>query len=341
MRSITLFTVLIIFSIGRFSYAQEFSSPRATALGGYIAVSDDVYGIDWNISATVMGDSKWEIAFIKKSNAAGGRTGEDFRLLIRPGKRHVLAFCHTTILKLDHSFVRFPPSNVYDDYVGLRNLINPSVGIDWIFGYAFRLTSKNAIGLDIKRYFYNNIPPGERKFWSVSFSYFKQITNRLRFGIIVRNALTYKSSEIAAVIPIDQNKVFRIEDTDITLKSAFNSPEFRIEMGAAYRPTNRLLLSTDIRTDGGYRIGFEWEFLRNLYSRMAMSHQLDLLYKRERVFGVTWGGGYKLRNVKFDIAYYFAYGGRGAFSETASFGEFEIDPLKDDALLLSATFTIW
>jgi len=326
-----------MFFAGRLSYAQEFTSPRATALGGYIAVSDDVYGIDLNISATVMGDSQWEFAV---TTTGGSSTGEDFRFLMRPGKRHVLAFCHTTIVKLDHSFVQFPPSSVYDDYVGLRNWINPSVGIDWMVGYAFKLSAKDAIGLDTRRYFYNNIPPGVRKFWSASFSYFRQLSNRLRFGVIARNALTYKSSEIAAVIPIDQSRVFRIEDTDISLKSAFNSPEFRVEVGAAYRPTDRLLLSTDILTDGGYRIGFEWEFLRNVYYRMAMSHQLDLLYKRERVFGVTWGGGYKLRNVNFDIAYYFAYGGRDAFSEMTSFGEFYIDPGKNDALLLSAAFSV-
>jgi hypothetical protein len=58
------------------------------------------------------------------------------------------------------------------------------------------------------------------------------------------------------------------------------------------------------------------------------------------VFGVAWGAGYHYGTVRFDIGYYFAYGGRDASRESTSFGLFDIDPGKNDALLLSALFFV-
>ena len=123
-------------------------------------------------------------------------------------------------------------------------------------------------------------------------------------------------------------------------KSIHNKPDWRVELGMGWHPLSNLTVAMDLFSDIGYGFGYEWQPFKNLFIRQGMNHKYDLLYKNESIFGLSWGCGFKYDFARFDISYYFPYGGRNGVDETTPLGGVRVNPSKNDLLFFSASFSL-
>lgn len=322
------------------SLSQEFTSPRATAIGGYIAVSNDLYGMDWNFAGMAFSKASLEMAFSSADGLADGIEGfENFRFVWRPWSRHVVAFRNTPSLVQEHRIRKSPFNPAPEDITPLHFVRRVTYEGDLALGYAFRLTSRFAVGLDLTRQIFS-VEASSNRFLSLNISGYFKISDRLSFGVVSRNTHNFKYKEHFNRVGFIVEDSLRVIAVDFdAFQTIFNKPNWRLDFGVAARPFNSLLLTFDLFSDRGYGVGFEWEAPGSIFLRSAISHKSDHLFKPEKVFGATWGLGWRYHNLaRFDLAYYFPYGGRNGGSESTFFGEFEIRPVKNDAFLLSIAF---
>ena len=337
MKRIVSILAVVFFPV--FAQAQLFTSPRATALGGYTSVSDDVFGLDWNLAGTTFHRDNLEVSF-GADDYRYNREFENFRVLMHFKGRHVVAIRRTPGQFLDHALFK-TPSLPLDSRSPLDLFHELSYQEDWSVGYAAQLFSNIAFGLDFRRMIYSNTFHSSSRFWSANLNVFYRVNPKLNLAMVARNIASYHyKKNIKSIKDYSKNPPETIPVNFDEFQSVYTKPTFRLDFGAAYHPWSRLLLSLDLYTDGGYGVGYEWEALKNLFVRQGMSHKYDLLFKNEKVFGLSWGLGYKYHNLRLDATYYFPYGGRDAVLETTSFGKFSVDPRKTDKVMISALFSI-
>ncbi len=332
-RLFVLFASAILFYSPLFG--QDFTSPRATALGGYIAVSDDIYGVDWNLAAVAFSRHKLDIAFASGSDIDGF---EDLRILWRPGKGHVLYFRHT------------PGLNSFSLVHKSRRPLLPQVPLDLLtrfdykddlgLGYAVQLSRKLAAGIDFRRRTYQSAFLFDR-FWSTNISFSFQPQDNLRFGLVAENLYNYqykKSPERFTAILNDSVQTINLGSE--LFQSVNRTPQPRLNFGMAFRPWSKLLLAADLISDGGFGGGLEWRTFKFLLLRLGAHHRSDLLYKGDKATAVSAGFGIVYSIARFDFAYYRPVGRRENRVVRNAYGSFNIRQIKNDALLLSARFAI-
>lgn len=315
--------------------AQEFTSPRATALGAYTAVSNDVYGVDWNLAATSFANTKLEISFASGPDIEGF---EDFRIIWRPWKWLVLSYKQTPSFMVIHIIqkhpIYFPPETPLDL---LRALVYKE---DRGVGYAIRFSPQAAFGMDIRRHNYLNIFSISR-YWSLNLSFYLKINQKINFGIIAHNFYNYHYKKPTNRIEFYKNGSLQVIPVDFeSFQSVFSSPEFRVNFGLAIRPWKRFLIAIDYFSDGGYGAGFEWQVFNPIFLRMGKSKKSDRLFKLKKVPAYSGGIGVVYKNIRLDLSYYFPYGGHPSGFEETRFGNFSITTSSRDILMLSLLFSI-
>ncbi len=325
--------------------AQEFTSARATALGGYVAVSDDVFGLDWNISGQVFSKTDMQMSFAKQGFE--GSSVNNFGLLIKFHDRHVLAIRKTPDFQTSVSFRKTPVPQVPEE-VTFYDLLSFSINEqDWAFGYAFRVLSRFSLGVEARRHKFNaalfNFLSSSR-YWSFGFGATYIINNQLRFGAVSRNTFShhYKKHRDRIVLQFQGQPDVTVLPLDLDgLPGVVHDPEWRLDLGLATRPLNNLLFSLDFYTNGGFGAGVEWEPLHGVYLRQGFSRKHDGLFKPEKVFVLGAGIGVRYGAAQFDVTFYKSQG-QARVIEPISAGELEIRPNigGNRVWLLSALFFV-
>lgn len=314
---------------------QELTSPRAVALGAYIAVSDDIFGVDWNLAATAFSTQKFDVAFASGPGIDGF---EDFRLLSRPWSGHVFFFRRT------------PGTYTWVSVGRGLNPIIPQVPFDLLrsftyqedrgLGYAVRLNSELAAGLNVRRqrYFSALYFNG---FWSANLNVSFRLRDNLNLGLVAENVYNYqyqKSPERFYAVLNDSTQF--IDLSSEPFRSVHLRPEKQLNVGVAYRPWTRLLLAADVLSDGGFGVGFEWSAFKFLQWRMGLNRRSDQLYKANKASGLSVGLGVAYSAARFDLTFYHPLGHRDNRLVESSAGLFDVNPLNNSALLMAVRFAL-
>lgn len=328
----------IMMAIFSLAGAQPFTSPRATAIGAYTAISNHAYGVDWNLAATAFSNANFEIALA--SEPFENDIIEDFRLLWRPWAGHVFAFRQTPGLGVRHIIQKLPLVFDPNDLTPLNLLRDLVYEEDLMAGYAVRPFSQLAVGLDLRRQIYSNIFTSSR-FWSLNLTASYQLSEKVRFGLIARNIHNFHYEKPINRIGFLQGDTLAVYALDFeSFQHVFTKPERRFDLGAAFQPLDRLLLAIDIYSDAGFGIGTEWQVFDKFLVRAGLSHKSDGLFKSENVTAFSTGLGLAFDKLHLDLASYFPHGERASRIEYTDAGLFRIYQAKDMAILASALFII-
>jgi len=337
MKTPGAFTLLLILCLPL--RAQNFSSPRATATGGYLAAATGVYGIEWNMAATALDVVKIETAFGINNDQGYG----DYRLLLRPCARHVAAIFHSGT-RIDHLAFQIPLPANRADRTPLHFGHDLFHEYGWGLGYAYQQNLQNAFGLDVRQHFYSNTFTSN-KFWSLnlSFAHHPSFARRpkewLSFGAAFRNVVSYNYDKPKNSLTYIQDGQIKTTGLSLTThRSIYTKPDRRLEAGIALKPTQKLLLTLDLYlyySSIGYAAGFEWRPAAWLALRMATSDKSDQLVREERVYGLALGVGITYKFVAVDFAGYFPRRVGGVVFDETSTGAFQIEPNKENKLLLA------
>lgn len=314
--------------------AQEFTSPRATALGSYVAVSDDVFGLDWNASAMAFSPSDLQVAF---TNRDFSESIVNFGLFIRFRKRHTIAIRKTPDFQVFAGFRKHPEPEKIEDVTPYDLLFSLVHEQSWALGYAFRLSSRLSLGFDAKQHKYSNNLRSSSRFWSLSFGATYFLNDRLWVGLVSRNtfAAHYKEHRDRIILRFPDAPDVTVFPVDFdALPYLIAKPEWRLDLGVAARPLTNLLFSFDFYSEGGFGAGFEWEALKGFYLRQALSHKNDGLFEPQKVFAVASGIGLFYGAARFDLTLYISKGERDSAFQRSSFGQFEIQPSQSDHIFL-------
>lgn len=307
-------------------------------MGGYTAVSDDAFGLDWNLAGTTFQTPNLEVTF-GSNDIRYNSDLQNLRVLLHFG-RHVIAVRHTPGNLQEHSFNVVPiPSPGSRAPLGIFHELYYQE--DFSAGYAMRLFPNVAVGIDVRRNIFGNSFRSSSRFLSTTVNFFWRAAEKINLAVVARNVASYHyKKHIQYIRDYTQDPPALLPVAFDEFTSVFTHPQFRLDLGAAYQPWPTLLTTFDLYSDGGYGVGFEWQAVKGVFIRQGMSHKSDLLFKKEKVFGLAWGVGYKYHDLRLDVTYYFPYGHRNAVSEFTSFGEFSVDPRKNDKLMISALFLI-
>jgi hypothetical protein len=335
MKTLATFTLLAAFCLP--ALAQTFSSPRATAIGGYLAAATDVYGIEWNMAASTFGAAKIETAF----DVTEVTSESDYRLLLRPSTRHVVAIFHTGAQRVYHLAFQTPLPVNRADRTPLHFGHDLSHELGWGFGYAYQKSAQTAFGLDVRQHAYSNSFTSN-KFWSLNLSFAHRPKDWLSLGAAFRNVVSYNYDKPENSLTYTLNGETKTTGLSLTTHQATHtSPDRRLEAGVALQLAEELLLTLDLHSNMDFATGFEWRAARWLALRMAVSKKHDQLLKRDRffrerrVFGLAWGTGINYKFVKVDFAYYKPYGNADGVIDTPATGQVQILPSKDNLLMLA------
>lgn len=328
MKTPATFILLAAFCLP--ALAQIFSSPRATAAGGYLAAATDVYSAEWNMAASALGTAKIETAY-----SINNELLEDYRLLLRPLARHAVAIFHTGSYHVNHLAFQIPFPRNRADRTPLHFGHELYHELGWGFGYAYQKNAQLAFGLDVRQHVYSNSFTSN-KFWNLSLSFAHRLMEWLSLGAVFRNAIIYNYDE-------PENRLTYIQDGETkttgmsltTYQSIHTSPERRLEAGVALKPVQKLLMTLDLYSNTGFAAGFEWRPATWLAWRMAASRKSDQLFREERVFGMALGVGITYKFVTVDFAGYIPRRIRHVISDQTSAGAFVIKPSKNDQLMLA------
>jgi hypothetical protein len=311
--------------------AQTFSSPRATATGGYLAAATNVYGVEWNMAASAFGAAEIETAFGITEETFEG----DYRLLLRPSTRHVAAIFHTGAHRVYHLAFQIPLPSNRADRTPLHFGHELSHEMGWGFGYAYQKSAQTAFGLDVRQHAYSNSFTSN-KFWSLNLSFAHRPKDWLSLGVAFRNVVSYNYDEPENSLTYIQNGETKTTGLSLTThQSIHTSPNHRLEAGIAIQPVQKLLLTLDFFSNIDYAAGFEWRAAAWLALRMAASHKHDHLFKERRVFGLAWGMGINYKFVTMDFAYYKPYGNGDAVIDAPATGKVQILPSNNDLLMVA------
>lgn len=333
----TLKLLVMIFVLLTKVYAQEFTSPRATALGAYVGIADDIYGLDWNLAGTVQSKSDLEIAFASSNNGSGF---DDLRFILRAGDRHVFAFKWTPGFQVTHSITKLPilprEQRTQLDYPYFSEI---NYKEDLGLGYAYQLTPHTSSAIEIKRRHYANSLSASR-FWSMNLGFYFDLP-KINIGLVSRNTLNFQYQKHRNQINIEIGDSLKAVPVNFdAFNSVFVEPEWRLDFGVSVRPLSRLLLAGDVFSDGSFGFGYEWEIIEKVYLRHSFSHRTDNLFRNEKVFAQSVGIGFAFSFARLDVAYYHPYGHRKVVRERMSFGEFSVQPMSDPVFLISALFLL-
>lgn len=323
-----IFLALILLTTGTAS-PQEFTSARATALGSYVAVSNDVFGLDWNASGMIFSEGRVQISMTNISNFES--ILESFRnygLLLRLG-RHAFAIRKTPDFVAVAGFDKFPRPERVEDVISYDLLFGLAYEQDWALGYAFKFSKRLAFGAEARRHKYSNNLFSSSRFWSFGFSATYVLNERLRIGVVSRNTFRdhYRQHRDRIIFQIPGNPDVTISPINFdALANVFTEPEWRLDFGLAAHPLKNLLLSLDVYSDGGFGAGLEWQVVKGLYLRQGISHKKDGLFKAGKVLALTPGIGWRYGIASFDLTLYWNKGTRGSAVDINSIGEFVITP---------------
>lgn len=323
--------------------AQEFTSPRATSLGGYVAISDDVYGLDWNVSGQAFSNSRMQMAFT--SRQFSGHIN-NLGLLIRLGARHVFTVRKTPEFFSTVGFSKTPvpqkPEGVtFYDLFSFAGTLQ-----DWAFGYAYKVSSQLSFGMSAKRYLYDmaGVIFSSSRYWSFGFSSTFIVNRRLRFGLVSRNTFSshYKKHRDRVVLQFQGDPDVTVLRLNLDgIPGVVHEPEWRLDFGAAARPLDNLLVTADIYSDGGYGLGVEWEPVKGLYLRQGISRKSEGLFKPEKISAFAPGVGFRYGAARFDVTFYKS-AGRDEKSLPVPAGHLAVSPNTggDRIWLVSAVFFV-
>lgn len=340
----SFFSVLFSLQIALL-HAQEFTSPRAIALGGYVAVSDDAYGLDWNVSAMAFSKTAMQMSFTKQGFE--GSSINNLGLLIKFRDRHVFAIRKTPEFQ---SFVSFNKRSTPEkpEDVTFYDLLSFSVNEqDWAFGYAFKVSPRLSLGAEAKRYKFGASLLGffsSSRYWSFGFGATYIFNKRFQVGLVSRNSFSNQSKKHRdrIILQFEGEPDVRVIPLDLSaLPDLVIAPEWRLDFGVAARPLNNLLFSFDFYSDGGFGAGVEWQPLKGVYLRQGFSRKNDGLFKPEKISAFAPGIGVRYGSARFDITYYQSQG-RDSVLASLQAGELEIRPNigGDRIWLLSALFFV-
>ncbi len=338
---ILLVTLLLVIGTAN---SQEFTSARATALGGYVAVSNDAFGLDWNASGMIFSEGKVQIAMTNLSNSEN--ILESFRnygLLVRLG-RHAFAVRKTPDFVALARFDKFPIPERVEDVISYDLLFGLAYEQDWALGYAFKLSNRLAFGAEARRHKYSNNLFSSSRFWSFGFSATYVLNERFRFGLVSRNTFRdhYRKHRDRIIFQIPGEPDVTISPIDFdALANVFTEPEWRLDFGVAAYPAKSLLFSLDVYSDGGFGTGLEWQAVKGLFLRQGISHKKDGLFKADKIWAITPGIGWHYGIAHFDLTLYWNKHNRETAIDVNAIGEFQITPLDASRLaVFSVSFDV-
>lgn len=326
----TIWILLAVFLLASgTASSQEFTSARATALGSYVAVSDDVFGLDWNASGMVFSESRVQISLTNFSDSEHVlESFRDYGMLVRLG-RHAFAVRKTPDFLALARFKKFPQPERAEDVISYDFLFALAYEQDWALGYAFKFSNRLAFGAEAKRHKYSNNLFSSSRFWSFGFSATYAFNERLRFGLVSRNMFRdhYRQHRDRIIFQIRGNPDLTISPIDFdALANVFTKPEWRLDFGAAAQPAKNLLFSLDVYSDGGFGAGLEWQILKGFYLRQGLSYKKDGLFKAGKVLAIAPGIGCRYGIANFDLTLYWNKNNRGRAVDINTIGEFVITP---------------
>jgi hypothetical protein len=335
--------VTLLLAIGT-ANSQEFTSARATALGSYVAVSDDVFGLDWNASGMAFSESRVQISLTNFSNSESILEAfRNYGLLARLG-RHAFAIRKTPDFLAFARFDKFPRPERVEDVISYDLLFGLAYEQDWALGYAFKFSNRLALGAEARRHKYSNNLFSSSRFWSFGFSATYVFNERFRVGVVSRNTFHdhYRKHRDRIIFQIPGNPDVTISPINFdALANVFTKPEWRLDFGAAAHPVNNLLLSLDVYSDGGFGTGLEWQVVKGLFLRQGISFKKDGLFKAEKIWAITPGIGWRYGIANFDLTLYWNKHNRATAVDVNAIGEFQITPLDASRLVVfSVSFDI-
>lgn len=326
--------------------AQDFTSPRATALNSYVAVSDDVFGLDWNVSGLAFSQATMEMSFTKRNFE--GSSIRNFGLLFKFRHRHVFSIRKTPEFQTFVSLNKTPIAETPEE-VTFYDLLSFTVSEqDWAFGYAFKLSPRLSVGSEARRYRFGTSLLGffsSSRYWSFGFGATYIFNNRLRIGLVSRNIFFnhYKKNRDRIILQFEGEPDVRVLPLDLSkLPYVVTEPERRLDLGLAARPIEHLLFSFDFYSNRGVGAGLEWAVLKGLYLRQGFSHKKDGLFQPENVSAWSSGAGLSYGTARFDVAFYWKRGDRDSIFESLPNGALEVRPTPggDRIWLFSALFFV-
>jgi len=325
--------------------AQQFTSPRATALGSYVAVSDDIFGLDWNASAMAFANAKLQVSFTNLSTRENILSAFDnFGASLKLGGRHVIAFRKTPYFGGALGIEKTPIAQRPEDVTAYDALAFMVLEQDLSFGYTFKLLPNLAFGANTTRFKYRSNLRSANEFWSFGFSASYILNDHLRFGVVSHNTFLEQYKHHT-----DRVRVRFPEEPDITILNLNldavpliqTRPQWRLDFGAAARPWHNLLLSFDLSTDGGVGLGLEWEALKGFYLRQGLSNRSDRLFKPEKFSALATGLGLRYGIARFDFTVYHGNTDRKVAFVSSSVGDFNVSSSTTGRIvLLSALFFV-
>jgi hypothetical protein len=340
-----LILLVMIFVISEIVNAQEFTSPRATALGSYVAVSDDVFGLDWNASGMAFAESRVQISLTNFSASEHVlESFNDYGLLVRFRHRHALALRKTPDFATAVGFQKFPVPESLEDVISYDLLFFLLYEQDWAVGYAFKFSDRLAFGAEARRLKYGNNLRSSSRFWSFGFSAMYVLNDRLRIGVVSRNTLRHHYRKhidrIIFQVPGEPDVTISPINFD-DLENVITKPQWRLDLGVAARPARNLLLSVDAYTDGGFGAGLEWEPWKGFFLRQGISRKSDGLFDAQKIFSFVPGIGWRYGIAAFDLAVYLDKALRDPAHDVNEIGEFVITPADyNTVVLFSALFHV-
>ncbi len=321
-------------------FSQQFTSPRANAISAYVAISDDNFGLNWNTAGLAFGEHVFTVDFIARDHS---KSISDLGAKVRLWDRHTFAVRKTPLVSMDTGFSRFPRPQTREEVTPLDLLGFILHRQDFEIGYAFRFNRKLALGVDSKRHVFSNDLFSSSRFWGFTFSAAYQFSDRLRLGLISRNSFTHHYREhfnrIAFRTAIDaEPKVFAI-DYD-AIPGVYTEPEWRLELGTAYRPFQPLLLAGDVFTDGSFGLGMEWQFVRNLFLRQGFQKRFNGINKEIMVTSYSLGMGINLWQARVDFSWNPWVKNEDDYRVTTTDGIIAIPAGREKYFVISALFVV-
>lgn len=113
-----------------------------------------------------------------------------------------------------------------------------------------------------------------------------------------RIVLQFEGEPDVRVLPLNLDEVPQV----------MTGPEWRLDIGIAWRPLKNLMAALDLYSDGGFGAGLEWEPLKGIYLRQGINRKSDGLFKPEKLFSLGHGLGVRYGAARFDLTFYHSQG---------------------------------
>lgn len=302
-----VFTILLwLMLVPGILLSQEFTSPRASAIAAYMSISDDIFGLDWNPSAVALANPQLQTSFSFPSGEE--LVIRNLGLLLPLGRRHVLLLRKTPEFVTSTSFRKLPELQNLEDLMPFDLLNFFQYEQNWTFGYALKINSGLAVGIDLKQHKFSNNLLSSSRSWNFSLSASCQINEHFRLAIVARNLLQdhYRKHNDKLVYRLQGEPDFRVVPVNYeSFTPLLSRPAKRLDLAMGYQPFRALQLSLEGYTDGGISAGLEWQPWQGIYFRQGISRKSDGLFKEKKVALLSSGLGIKYGNARLDLAVLF------------------------------------